>query len=157
MKKVLVVLMAALMVFSVAACGGKKASTPAGTLAEAFKEAAKDSNASAEDLANTLSTNEIIPFMAMAMPLEADSWFPGFTENPTGFTSAASFGPAISTIPFIGYVFEVDGDAEAFAKSLDSITDLGWNVCTRADEKKTEIVGNKVFFVMAPNTFDEEQ
>lgn len=163
MKKFIALLLALITTLSFTACGKTAEPEEPDTLSEkliaAFEEAVKaDSNADAEALAVKMSENELFPFMTLATPLDSDGWFPGLNAVPEGFESAASFGPAISTIPFIGYVFELkDGiDADTFVKSLEDSADLGWNICTHADEMASGIAGNKVCFVMTPASFDEE-
>ena len=56
------------------------------------------------------------------------------------------------TIPFVGYIFvlDADADAEAFVQTLKDNADPRWNICTEADETIAEHVGNTVFFVMCP-------
>ena len=163
MKKLVAIVLAALMALSMIACGAQKEeepTTPAGILVKAFKEEAKKGS-STEDIAYALAENEILPFMTGAMELFDDeyTWFPGLTETPSGFKTAYSFGPMIGTIPFIGYVFELEdaSKADAFIANLEKIADLNWNICTQADEMKSGKEGNKVCFVMAKKSFDDEE
>jgi len=60
----------------------------------------------------------------------------------------------IGTIPFVGYVFTVEGDVDAFAAELESLCDLRWNICTEAEEAVVGISGDKVFFVMSVKNFE---
>ena len=60
----------------------------------------------------------------------------------------------IGTIPFIAYIFEVE-NPKKFAETLEEDAQLNWNICTEADEMKTTIVDNYVFFVMSPTSFEE--
>ena len=116
------------------------------------------SHSSATSLAEALSTNPIIPFMAGAMPVEP-GLLSGFGNTEIkGFKDGAMFAPFIGSIPFIGYVFILeDGvSASSFISTLESNADLRWNICVEADEKLSGSVGNKVFFVMSPKSFDEE-
>ena len=66
------------------------------------------------------------------------------------------FGPTMGTIPFVGYVFTLDGsvDGSAFCQTLQSAADLRWNVCTEADELVVTQSGSKVFFLMCPTSFE---
>ncbi len=128
--------------------------TAGNTLLASFK-----ANAASKDvlsLAKSLISHEIIPFMGDAVEV-APGFLQGFKEDITGFKSGAAFMPMMSTIPFIGYVFELDGgaDASAFIKTLKDNADLRWNICTTAEEMVTGSVGNKVFFVMCNKTFEE--
>ena len=75
----------------------------------------------------------------------------------TGFKEGVMFGPAIGSIAFVGYVFELEEgtDAEAFKTTLKDNANLRWNICVAAEEMVVESEGNKVFFVMCPASFDE--
>lgn len=125
-------------------------------LADFYKKMDDGQFASTDDLANALVENPIIEFAGATMPVEP-GFLNGFTEEITGFSKGTMFGPSIGAIPFIGYVFEVNSDVEAFRNTLLEKSDLRWNVCTQADEKVCEASDNMVFFVMAPKSFDEEQ
>lgn len=127
--------------------------TPAYVLLADFREKMADYK-STEDMANALIANKIIPFMGATMPV-SEGYLNGFTEEIKGFKAGTMFGPAIGSIPFVGYVFEVDGDVDSFVKNLQDKSDLRWNVCTSADEMVCEANGNVVFFVMAPAEFEE--
>lgn len=107
-----------------------------------------------EDMANALIANPIIPFTGMTMPVEP-GFLSGFTEEIKGFSEAAMFGPSIGSIPFIGYIFKVDGDVDAFVQELKDKSDMRWNVCTQADETVVEAYEDTVFFLMAPAKFEE--
>ena len=52
-------------------------------------------------------------------------------------------------------VFEVEDDVDGFAEQLKSKANLSWNVCTQADEMVCETYKDRVFFVMAPLSFDD--
>ena len=67
------------------------------------------------------------------------------------------FSPMIGTIPFVGYIFEVeDGtDVDAFMETLKDNANLRWNICTEAEEMTAEKSGSRVLFVMGPLSFDE--
>lgn len=111
---------------------------------------------SAEAMADALIGHEIIPFAGATMQVEP-GYLNGFQSEITGFTTGYTFGPMIGTIPFVGYIFELDeqADVDAFKQSLRDNADLRWNVCTQADELVCDSVGNKVFFVMSPAKFAE--
>lgn len=176
MKKALTILLIAMMAMTFTACG-KSDSSESGSSGESsvteeikadtvgtklyvdFKEKAEaDPAATAETLANGVMANSIIPFAPMVMPVE-QGMLNGFgNAEIKGFKEGAMFGPAIGSIPFIGYVFTLDEgtDADAFVQTLKDNGDLRWNVCVEAEEMVCEIVGDKVFFVMAPKEFEEE-
>ena len=122
-----------------------------------FKAQAKGS-ASALSIAEALITNKVIAFGGGAMPVE-EGYLTGFDNTEIkGFKEGAMFAPMIGTIPFVGYVFTLaDGtNAADFISTLKSSANLRWNICTSAEEMVTGSVGNKVFFVMCPEKFDEE-
>lgn len=124
-------------------------------LADAFK-----ANAGSDciTIANTLVSNPVIKFMGGAMEVE-EGYLTGFDNTEIkGFKSGAMFAPMIGTIPFVGYVFELEnaGDTLAFINTLKSSANLRWNICTAAEEMVAISSGNKVFFVMSPVAFEEE-
>ena len=95
--------------------------------------------------------------MAGAMEVE-EGVLSGFDNYEVkGFKSGAVFMPMIGSIPFIGYVFELaDGvSASDFVSNLKANANLRWNICVTADEMVTATSGNKVFFVMCPEQFEE--
>lgn len=125
------------------------------TLLAAFEEKAA-SGMDAFEIAKALVSNEIIPFTGDAMQIE-EGLLPGFGDTEIkGFKSGASFMPMIGSIPFVGYVFELEDstDVSDFVSTLESSADLRWNICVEADEMVCGNVGSKVFFVMCPNQFE---
>lgn len=152
-KKLLAVLLLIAVAGTMFACGAKKAETPANVLLADFQTRA-EKGGSTEELANALMENEVIPFGPAVMVVE-EGYLNGFDGEITGFKEATMFGPMIGSIPFVGYIFEVDGDVDAFMKDLQEKANLRWNVCTEADEMVCDAVGNKVYFVMAPASFED--
>ena len=113
---------------------------------------------SMQELAQSLIENPIIQFMGGAMEIE-EGYLSGFDNvEIKGFKSGAMFAPMIGSIPFVGYVFELENEAAVpnFIKTLEDNANLRWNICVTADEMVSGSVGNKVFFVMAPVSFDAE-
>ncbi len=111
-----------------------------------------------EALANALVQSSFIEFSGVAMPIE-EGLLTGFGNTEIkGFKSGAVFSPMIGSIPFVGYVFELENasDVSSFISTLKANANLRWNVCTEAEEMVTGSSGNKVFFVMCPTDFDEE-
>ena len=114
-----------------------------------FNEKA-NSLGSALSIAEAVAQNPIIPFSAMAVPVE-QGFLAGFGNTEIkGFKEGAMFGPVIGSVPFVGYVFVLeDGtDTDSFIKTLKSNADLRWNICVEAEEMVAGKNGNKVFFVM---------
>lgn len=113
---------------------------------------------SALSIAEALVSNSVIAFSGGAVAVEP-GYLTGFDDTEiTGFKEGAMFAPMIGTIPFVGYVFTLEDSAKvsSFISTLKSAANLRWNICTSADEMVTGSVGNKVFFVMSPISFDEE-
>ena len=126
--------------------------TMGNTLYNDFVSKAKNnSSMSTEELANELVKNPVIKFAPMTMPVE-EGYLAGFSTEIDGFKSGATFGPMIGSIPFVGYVFEVEkeSDVDGFIKKLNDNADPRWNICVEADETVYGNVGTKVFFVMCP-------
>lgn len=125
------------------------------TLLADFK--AKASGKSAQEIADALLTNPAIKFAGGAIPVE-EGYLTGFDDvEIKGFKEGVMFAPMIGTIPFVGYIFELaDGtDANGFVSTLRDNANLRWNICTSADEMVTFVLGNKVFFVMCPESLEE--
>ncbi len=187
MRKFLAALLAVSMVMSFAACGKKDdapgedvtlspttapensgaeaaviapdaAENTAGSILwEAFLSAMKENpEISAIDVANTLYTNPVIEFSAGAFEVEP-GWLSGFSEEITDFESAATFGPMMGSIAFVGYVFQLadDADVNAFIKNLQDKSNPRWNVCVEADYVQAGAYDNTVYFLMYPAFMDE--
>lgn len=181
MKKALSILLISMMAMSFAGCGKSESSDKSGgssvvedtkpaeeikadtvgtKLYVDFKEKAEaDSAATAQSLADAVMANPIIQFMPMTMPVE-QGLLSGFGNTEIkGFKEGVMFGPSIGSIAFVGYVFTLDEgtNAEEFMSTLKDNADLRWNICVEAEEMVCELVGDKVFFVMSPKSFDEAQ
>ena len=156
MKKFLSLVLCAVMVLSLVACGAKKEDmAPANTLKAEFVELAKGGKTALE-IAETLVTNKIIPFAGGAMEIEP-GLLSGFDNYEVkGFKSGAVFMPMIGSIAFVGYVFELEAgaDAEAFVNELTANANPRWNICVAAEETVTAVEGNMVFFCMSPLSFE---
>ena len=111
--------------------------------------------ATTQELADAVITNEKILFAGGSMLVEP-GFLMGFSADITGFKEAVSFMPMIGTIPFMGYVFalEEDADVEAFIATLEKNADPRWNICTEAEQTVIKAVGNKVFFLMCPKSLE---
>lgn len=128
------------------------------TLLATFKA---NATGTAEEIANAVISDPIIQFMGMAMPINPVDFefLSGLGEAKVEYEEAAMFGPMIGTIPFIGYIFNVaEGtDVEAFKTMLNDNANLRWNICTAADELVIDNVGNTVFFLMCPASFEQPE
>ncbi len=124
-------------------------------LLAAFK--ANASSKSGEALANAILSIPEIQFSPVVMPVE-EGLLTGFVNNEIkGFKSGTVFAPMIGSIPFVGYIFELENEADVpdFISTLKSSANPRWNVCSEADEMITGSSGNIVFFVMCPASFEE--
>ena len=177
MKKIFCVLLAGAMFASITGCGAKTTeTTPAETTTEATTEARKEpetlgevllfdfedrvaenAEATAQELAEAIITNEAILFSGGAMPVE-EGYLMGFGEAEIkGFEEAVMFAPMIGTIPFVGYVFDMPDaeSADALVEVLEENADPRWNICTEAEETVVGTAEDKVFFVMCPKSLEE--
>lgn len=177
MKKALTVLLISMMAMTFTGCGNSASSDNSSSkdistveetkpdtvgtmlLADFMNKAKSDSSADAKALSDAVLANESIPFKGMSMPVEQGLLNGLGNTEITGFKDGVCFGPAIGSIPFIGYVFILDEDtnADEFVSTLKSNADLRWNICTEAEEIVCEAEGNKVFFVMCTKNFDAEE
>ncbi|MBQ8056812.1 MAG: hypothetical protein IJ275_00580 [Ruminococcus sp.] len=158
MKKLFAIILTILMVMSLVACGEEQRPTygPVGEpLVVTFEE---NSDKSAQEIADELLKDPNLGFMGATMVVE-EGLLNGFgNAEIKGFKEGVMFGPAIGTIPFIGYVFTLDEDTDVddFKQTLEENADLRWNICTEADELVVESEGDKVIVIMTPNKFEAE-
>lgn len=137
---------------------GELQSTVGEMIKEDFRQIlADDPTLGAEAIAAKICENPALVINPVAMPVE-EGFLSGFDNTEiTGFIEGATFGPMISTLPFVGYVFVLaeDADADAFVKNLEDNGNLNWNICTSADEMVVDRVDNTVLFVMCPTSFEQ--
>ncbi len=192
MKKIIALLLAVMMLVSIASCGNTNdtntdtntdgqvnenvndetnadtntdantdtntdGETLGQTLAKDFKDrVGADSTLSAQAIADELVKNPVLQFGPAVMPIE-EGLLTGFDNAEIkGFKEGVMFAPMIGTIPFVGYVFVLeDGtDIEGFKTTLSDNANMRWNICTEAEEKVVENVGNTVFFLMCPKSLE---
>lgn len=118
---------------------------------------AKASSMGVEALADALIKNPAITFSGASMPV-SEGLLSGFGNTEIkGFKEGAMFAPMIGSIPFVGYVFELDSEdaVPSFINTLKSSANLRWNICVEADEMVAGSMGKKVFFVMAPFSLED--
>lgn len=138
----------------------KKDEVKGDTLANVLKKEFESKAASTTnilELASELVQNPAILFAGDAVEVE-EGFLTGFGNNQIkGFKSGAQFGPIIGSIPFVGYIFELNDASEVptFIQTLESGANLRWNICVEAEEMVSGSVGNKVFFVMAPFSLED--
>lgn len=186
MKKIITFFMVALMIMSMTACNNDENSTSnenstsietstnenstndnstnsdvsseATTVGEKLLADFKaDSTGTAQEIADRLLTNEVIQFMGGATPVE-EGLLSGFDNAEIkGFKEGVMFAPMMSSIAFVGYIFELpeDADVDEFKTTLKDSANLRWNICVEAEELIVESEGNKVFFLMCPKSFEQ--
>ena len=144
MKRLIAFLTAAIMVVSLASCGGNDNATnnnDATNATEVTSEVAKepetvgeklladfkaDSTGTPQEIAERILSNEIIQFMSGATPVE-EGLLTGFDNAEIkGFKEGVMFGPMMSSIAFVGYIFELPegADVEAFKTTLKDSANL---------------------------------
>lgn len=158
MKRIIALILALFMIMSLAACGAKAPDEDAKVSEHLVYDFNENVDMSAQELADHLVANEVLGFMGMTMPVE-EGYLTGFDNfEVKGFEDGVMFGPAIGTIPFIGYVFDLaDGtDVDKFMQDIRDNANLRWNICTEADELVVENKGDKVIVIMTPEKFEEE-
>jgi hypothetical protein len=180
MKEIIAFLMATFMIISMVACGNTEGTTDTDsssndiasgdvsseettatatvgeTLLAAFKA---NSTGTTQEIADRLITNPIIQFMGGATSIE-EGLLSGFDNTEIkGFKEGTMFAPTMSSIAFVGYIFELnDGaDVETFKSTLKDSANLRWNICVEAEELVVENEGNKVFFLMCPTSFEQPE
>lgn len=157
MKRAFLIFLVVLMALGTVGCSAKKDQETVGkVLLENFKS---NPDGTALEVAERIITNESIPFMGGAMEVEP-GLLTGFNNAEiTGFKDGAMFSPMIGTIPFVGYIFEMEdgADIDGFMDTLKENANLRWNICTEAEELTLGKEGNKVFFLMSPMSFEEAE
>ena len=179
MKKIIAILLASMMLLSTTACGNKTESGSGDTTTATESQDATNAEVSADgtvgsalladfkanpsgtaqEIADRLLQNEVCQFMGGSTPVEA-GFLTGFDNAEIkDFKEGVMFAPMIGTIPFVGYIFQLEdgADVEAFKTILKDSANLRWNICTEAEELIVENEGNTVFFLMCPKSFEQPQ
>lgn len=130
-----------------------------GSVAEAARDTffaimESDNGLSTEEIANLMLEKSNYPFASATMVVEP-GFLSGFQAEIDGFDEGCMFSPVIATIPFVGYIFKVENDQDAFKTTLEENADLRWNICTEADEMLIESKDQYVLFLMCPSQLDE--
>ena len=144
MKRIILFVLAAVLLLSVAACTKKPADVNPPSATEAPTDAPTDvptdapTDAPAADtlgkkldqlflttiqadptisldaLANAILAHSDIQFAGMTMAV-TEGYLNGFSADVTGFSEGVSFGPMSGSIPFIGYLFVLADGADSAA------------------------------------------
>ena len=161
MKKIMALLLSAVMMFSLVACGSTGSSEEVKepeTVGEHLLQDFKDNPSGApEDIVERITMNGVLTVDLATMPVEP-GFLTGFDNAEiTGFKEGVMFAPMIGTIPLVGYVFELEdgADVDGFVQTLEDNANLRWNICTEAEEMIVEAEGSTVFFLMSPKSFEE--
>lgn len=103
------------------------------------------------EIAEILGNEDFCGYSCATSEFE-EGYLNGFAEEITGFKSCAGFMPWIGSVPFVGYIFELEAgtDAGEFAANLKSLADPRWNICTSAKDPVTVVIDNYVFITMVP-------
>lgn len=160
-KRLTAIFLAVLAILTLAACGQGNAApgTTGTTLAQVFEEQVKaDANIDLTTLGDKLMNGSGLPITGEAAPVEPGLLMGFGNDEITGFSEGVMFAPVISTIPFVGYLFRLDAgtDGDAFVQMLKDQANPRWNICTEADETVVRREGDVVFFVMCPQSMDED-
>jgi hypothetical protein len=161
-RKIIPFALLACLMLALVGCGGDtqevQPATLGQTMAQSFQtQAALAPDLALEDLVQSVTDDAQLPFEIMTLPVE-EGLLTGFGNTViSGFQEAVVFGPVVSTVPFVGYVFRLaeDTDGDTFASALKDAADPSWNVCTTADETVVEQAGDLVFFLMCPSSLEE--
>ena len=99
-----------------------------------------------------------LPIDGEVTPVEPGLLMGFGNDEITGFAEGVMFAPVIGTIPLVGYLFRLDAgtDGDAFVQTLKDQANPRWNICTEADETVVRREGDVVFFVMCPQSMDED-
>ena len=155
MKKMISMLLALVMVLSLAACGGNN--TPAAT--EAPTEAAKHVDGTMEELLNKVIEIQPVEFMGGTVPIDiADTSEEGLwllsgntgLENADSITDAATFGPMMGSIAYCMSAVRVKegADVAAVAQTMKTKIDPRKWVCVEADDLQVVSYGDVVMLIM---------
>ena len=81
-----------------------------------------------------------------------EGFLPGFSADITGFKNATVFTPMAAGFAFMGYVFELEenADVNAFMQTLEANHDTRWMICMTAEMVTMGSYDNYVLFVMSP-------
>ena len=124
---------------------------------DVFYNAVKNGKQSPESIAHKIiEDRDVFPYDGDVVPVEP-GYMVGFDNyEVTGFEDGVVFMPMISVIPFVGYVFTLDGatDAKAFLEQLEENCNTRWTISTRAEQVVAGACGNLVLFVMCPEAPD---
>ncbi len=161
MRHITACLLAAALLLSLTACGQETPKEPE-TLGQAllqefetqYQSASKES---LDTIAQAILAQKSIEFEGITAPIEPGPLMGFGNTQIQGFKEGVMFAPLISTIPFLGYLFRLDPDTDgkAFVQTLEQSANLGWNICTQADEMIVKQENDVVFFLMCPRSMEE--
>ena len=150
MKKIFAMMLAVVMVLSLAACGGNKS---------AASQETKKLEGTMEELLNKVIEIQPVEFMGGVMPIDlADTSEDGlwmiynFTglDSAEGLTEAAAFEPMMGSLPYsMVMVRVVEGtDAKTVAEAMKAGIDQRKWICVEADDLQVVGFGDVVMLIM---------
>ncbi len=160
MKRLFVLLLAIIMMFSLVACGDDFESDPdttGGHFAQVFKT---NIDSSLEEIAQSIIADEMFGGHRGTVTPVKEGALKGFGDAEiTGFSSGVMINTVNPTFPFLGYVFELsDGtDVDEFKQMLKDNADLNFNPVVGADQVVVENIDDKVVVIITPDKIEEVQ
>ena len=154
MKKIFAMMLAVVMVLSMAACGGNKS---------AASQETKKLEGTMEELLNKVVEIQPVEFMGGVMPIDlADTTEDGlwmiknFTglDSADGLAEAAAFEPMMGSLPFSMVMVRVaEGtDAKTVAEAMKAGIDTRKWICVEADDLLVAGYGDMVMLIMVDST-----
>ena len=150
MKKIIAMMLAVIMVLSLAACGGNK---------PVASQETKKLEGTMEELLNKVIEIQPVEFMGGVMPIDlADTSEDGlwmiynFTglDSAEGLTEAAAFEPMMGSLPYSMVMVRVaEGtDAKTVAEAMKAGIDPRKWICVEADDLQVVGFGDVVMLIM---------
>lgn len=163
MKKLFAILLAILMLFSLAACKDdtsdeEKIVVPNTTGGHFVNVFLNNVNKSAQEIADSILADSGFKGHVGTTSNVEEGTLVGFGDAEiTGFKKGVMFKSNSVRLPFVGYVFELSSgtDVEKFKQNLLDNADLNFNGITSADEVIVQEKGDKVVVVITPDKIDD--
>jgi len=152
-KIILILLSFVMIVTAFASCDKKDTPEVEGTASEryvaAFVSAAGESN-DLSSIATSVIKSKVLKY-SMQQSEAKPGYLLGFRcKDVSDFTEAVCITTKTSSTPFIAYIFRTE-NAAALSEQLESNIDVGFQICTVADEYAVSTVNDLVFVVICPS------
>ncbi len=148
MKRIIAILLCVLLTFTLASCG-----KIGGKIVDAFED---NTDKSVQEIADAIV--EAVDFELLTASVK-EGLFDGFGSMPiSGFDNAMLLTPADTSIPFVGYVFELseDTDKNTFIGTLEKYADVGFKGEEEADSVIIESEDDKVIVIITPDKIEDK-